>query len=609
MEIIKEENLIKKSFNSPKMVADASLFGMASSRAKNKAAGAAASSDISGLLCNISSGVSPFAYQNGDVNVRDAILLCQKAYWNVSIFKLSIDIMSEFSNSPIHFVGKNKASVRFFEDWYEKIGGWNLGDQFFRELFRSSNVILYKVEGELKDLKNKPLAKVPIRYIVLNPADIACESSANFLHGSYKKILNDYEVQVLKNSTDPKNLALKKSLPKQVQDDISKGVSTAIPLKPDEIITAFFKKQDYEPMAVPMYFSVLFDINLKLEFKKAEQLISRACEYMILLITVGDKDNGVDDELVESIETLFKTESVGRVLVSDYTTKMDFIIPDLAKILGPTKYEAVNADISNGLMNIFFGEQKYADSMLKMKVFLERLKESRKVYLNSFLIPEMQRISKTLGFRECPTPVFEDVDLKDEVEYMKLYNRLAELGFLTNEETITAYKTHVLPEQYDSIVSQENFKTNKKKGLYEPVGKKDALAKPAGRPTGTPQKQKKKKVTPVGSGSDNTKTYSVTKLKDVIYKADELIDSVMDSYKTKFNISRASKKHKDIARNTAFAIIQNEKMEDWTRSIEAYIENPMKQGPIGELVVEEASSHSLDFRSASLLFHTLDELV
>jgi hypothetical protein len=35
----------------------------------------------------------------------------------------------------------------------------------------------------------------------------------------------------------------------------------------------------------------------------------------------------------------------------------------------------------------------------------------------------------------------------------------------------------------------------------------------------------------------------------------------------------------------------------------------MKQGPIGELVVEEASSHSLDFRSASLLFHTLDELV
>lgn len=591
-----------KTLKEPRMIADASRWAEASLRGKSKGAITGVSGDIGGLLNNISAGVSPFQYQNGDVGVKDAVILCQKAYWNVSIFKLTIDIMAEFSNSPLHFVGKNKASIRFFESWYKKIGGWNLGDQFFRELFRSSNVILFKVEGILEGIKtSKPLEKIPLRYIVLNPADIVCDSSATFFAGSYRKILNDYEISVLKESKDPKNLQFKNSLPDKVRKGIENGTMTSIPLSPDDIITSFFKKQDYEPMAVPMYFPVLFDINLKLEFKKAEQLIARACEYMILLITCGDKDNGVDDELVESITNLFKTESVGRVFVSDYTTKMDFILPDLQKILGPEKYMAVNADISSGLMNIFFGEQKYADSMLKMKVFLERLKESRKIYLESFLIPEMERISKILGFRECPLPVFEDVDLKDEIEYMKLYNRLAELGFLTADETLYAYKTHILPESYDSVVSQEEFKALKKKDLYEPVGQKE-VEKPAGRPTGGKQKQKKKKVTPVGQAS--SKEYSIDNLKKAIVAADDLIEPVLESYKKHFNVTRASKRLKESAKETAFFIVKNEKMENWNKVIEAYIEDPSKQGEIFEQVASLAEQHSIGFLEASLLFHS-----
>ncbi len=596
-----EENLARKeSFKNPQMVADASRWAEASLRGQSKNA-LSSSSDVMGLLSNINAGISPFQHNDSDINVKDAILLCQKAYWNVSIFRLTIDIMTEFSNSPLHFIGKNKASVKFFEAWDKKIKGSNFRDQFFRELYRSSNVFPYKVYGVLEGIKtSKPLEKIPLRYIILNPADIACESSASFFEGSFKKILNEFEVSVLKNSKDPKNLQFKNSLPDTLRKSIDNGTATSIPLSPDDIVACFFKKQDYEPMAVPMYFPVLFDINLKLEFKKAEHLIARACEYMILLITCGDKENGVDNDLVESITTLFKTESVGRVFVSDYTTKMEFIMPDLEKILGPSKYEAVNADISSGLMNIFFGEQKYADSMLKMKVFLERLKEARKIYLDSFLIPEMEKISKTLGFRECPQPVFEDLDLKDEIEYMKLYNRLAELGLLTAEETINAYKTHMLPEEYDSLVSQEEFKSLKKKGLYESL-----LAKPqdpAGRPTGTPQKQKKKKVTPVGMGSEES--YSMSKLKDVVNAADGLIEPVLSVYKKHLKINRASKKLRDAAKNTAFHIVQNEKMENWNKSIASYIEDPTKQGEIFDNVLELAESHSIGFLEASILFHS-----
>lgn len=560
-----------------------------------------ASGDVSGLLCNITNGVSPYNYSNGDVDVADAIKLCQKAYWNVSIFKLTIDIMSEFSNSNITFIGENKAACKFYTEWYKKVKGWNLGDQFFRELFRSSNIFLYRVEGEMVGYKKKSLAKIPIRYILLNPADIKCSSAASFIDGSYKKVLNDFEAKVLKDSKDPKNVALKKSLPQAIQKDIEKGISTAIPLDPNDIIPIFFKKQDYEPLSVPVFFPVLFDINLKQEFKKAEQLIARACEYMILLINVGSEEHGTDEELVQATQALFQTESVGRVLVSDWSTKMEFLIPDLAKILGPEKYKAVNEDIANGLMNIFFGDSKFADSMIKIKVFLERLREARRIYLNDFLIPEMEKIGEAVGFREIPTPVFEEVDIKDEIEYYKVYTRLAELGIITADETLSAFKNHHLPEPYDSIESQKDFKKKKDQGLYQPIApEKDEGDGGDGRPTGGKQKQKQKKVTPVGASVG----YSAMSLKDVVIAADKLIDTVTEHYKAKMKITRASKKHRDFTRSIAFNIIQNEKMDDWAGSIASYLEDPMKVGPEFEAVSEVAEDHLLDFLSASLLHHS-----
>ena len=559
--------------------------------------------DLSGLLCNIDAGVTPFSYENGDVDCEAAIKLCQKAYWNIAIFKQTIDIMSEFANSKLHFRGQNKASNTFYEEWWKKIGGWDVGDQFYRELLRSSNVFWYRVEGDMIGYKKKSLAKIPVRYILLNPADIRCESAASFVDGSYKKVLNEFEVKVLKNSKDPKNLALKKALPKKVQDDIEKGVASSIPLDPDTIIPIFFKKQDYEGLAMPMYFPVLFDLNLKLEFKKAEQIIAKACEYMILLINLGSEEHGTDEALVEATENLFKVESVGRVLVSDWSTKMEFIMPDLAKILGPEKYVSVNQDIANGLMNIFFGENKFADSMVKIKVFLERINEARKIFLNKFLIPEMERIAEAVGFREIPTPEFEEVDIKDELEYYKVYTRLAELGLLTADEMFTAFKTHILPESYDSIVSQEDFKKKKDKGLYAPiVPEKDEGDGGDGRPKGkAPKKNKtKKSVKPAGASIG----YSLESYKEVVLAADTLIDSVVESYKNSKGIVRASKKHREMARMIAFNIIQNESRSNWDAAIPEYLADPMKTGPEYEAVAEIAEEHGLDFLGASLLHHT-----
>ena len=55
------------------------------------------------------------------------------------------------------------------------------------------------------------------------------------------------------------------------------------------------------------------------------------------------------------MQKLFENQSVGRVLIADYTTKAQFVIPQVSDILDPKKYETVNSDINSGLNNILTG--------------------------------------------------------------------------------------------------------------------------------------------------------------------------------------------------------------------------------------------------------------
>ena len=60
-------------------------------------------------------------------------------------------------------------------------------------------------------------------------------------------------------------------------------------------------------------------------------------------------------ENLEAMQKLFENESIGRVLIADYTTKAEFVIPDIASLLDPKKYEVIDRDINIGLNNILVG--------------------------------------------------------------------------------------------------------------------------------------------------------------------------------------------------------------------------------------------------------------
>lgn len=594
---------------------------------------------------SIRSGMLPYSYTTDGVSVRDAIELCQKAYANVSIFRNAIDVMSEFSNTEIYFDGGSKKSNDFFNAWLKKIKIYNLKDQFFREFYRGGNVFVYRIEGQfraddfakiVKEVGELSASsnKIPVRYVLLNPFDIVAKQGSTFSFGAYEKIFSQYELARLQTPTSQEDKDILDGLPDEVKSSIKKGgygqQGLRIKLDPEKLIFSFYKKQDYEPFAIPFGFPVLEDINAKLELKKMDQAITRTIENVILLITMGaePEKGGINPSNLAAMQRLFKNESVGRVLVSDYTTKAEFIIPDLNKVLGPEKYEILNEDIKQGLQNIIVGEEKYSATEVKAQIFVDRLKEGRNSFLNDFLIPEMERVAKGLGMKNHPTPKFRDIDIRDQTQLMRVTTRLMELGVITPQQGMDMFHTGQFPKADQIAPSQETFKKERKEGFYNPIvggvpvipppkdpnAIKPVIGGPIGGPAGAKKKVTKNQTNksagrpqgttgiPVSKGQ-----ISVAKIQKVVKLLEETRAHIVDELKVKFSTETLNKAQEEMVDSLCQGIAVSEGVESWKSTASSCVNNFEKIAQLSVMpnVLDIMVEHSLDDDfSAALLYHS-----
>ena len=572
----------------------------------------------------IRSGLLPYEYSTDGVNVRDAIELCQKAYANVSVFRNAIDIMSEFANTDLFLDGGTKKSRDFFSEWFKKINLTNLKDQYFREYYRSGNIFLYRLDGKFKaddfaelvksiSPRNGSKNKVPVRYILMNPYDIVATRASSFNDGAYEKILSEYEMSRLQNPSTEEDKEIFDALPPKVQQSVKRGEYNVdglkIQLDPVKVLHSFYKKQDYEPFAIPFGYPVLEDINAKLELKKMDQAITRTIENVILLITMGAEPDkgGINAQNLNAMQTLFKNESVGRVLVSDYTTNAEFIIPDLNKVLGSEKYKVLNEDIKQGLQNVVVGEEKYGATQVKAQIFIDRLKEARNAFLSDFLQKEIKRVAKELGFRSYPTAVFKDIDMRDETQLMRVSTRLMELGIITPQQGMEMFHTGKFPKVDDIAPAQEKFIEDREKGFYNPIvggvpmiegdePNNSGPNKQAGRPEGTS-----------GIPQENSEAhYSRKNIEQTIHELETTRASIKKEMKDKLKIKRFTKKNEAMLDSLCEAVVCSTPAENWTQKAISCVSNREQLETLDVLpgILEISAKHDLDYYSAAILYHS-----
>jgi hypothetical protein len=428
----------------------------------------------------------------------------------------------------------------------------------------------------------------------------------------------------LQNPVSDEDKEIFNGLDKEVQEAIKKGTyykdGLKIKIDPKKLSYSFYKKQDYEPFAIPFGYPVLEDINAKLELKKMDQAITRTVENVVLLITMGTEPDkgGINPQNLNAMQNLFKNESVGRVLISDYTTKADFVIPDLNKVLGKEKYAILNEDIKQGLQNIVVGEEKYSATEVKAQIFTDRLKESRYAFLNDFLQKEIKRISQDLGFRSYPTATFKDIDMRDETQLMRAATRLIELGVLTPQQGLEMFHNGKFPLAEDLTPAQETYIEERKKGYYNPiVGGVPVIPSPAPKlPKGggsgivTPAVNKTAKVAgrPAGTtGIPITKaTYSRKGIQDVIYEIEKARGSAKDTLKENLKIKKFTKAQENILDKLCEAIVCSTNIEKWNEEIISCVNNFENIESLGIMddILDISNEHQLDNYSSAILYHS-----
>ena len=579
---------------------------------------------------NIENGMIPFKYSHGvsnnsNIDVRDTIILCQKAYYNFSVFRNTIDLMTEFSISNLYYTGGSRKSREFFETLFGRINIDDLQSRFFREYYRSGNVFIYRFNAKMDKSDafkiNQTFGlseaneniEIPSKYIILNPSDIQLQGSIAFSRGVYYKVVTDYELQILRNPQTEEQKEVFDSLPEQtkklIKDSKNIGMSAVtMPLNTDRLVAVFYKKQDYEPFAVPMGYPVLEDINWKQEMKQMDMAVARTTNQAILLITMGSKpqDGGVNQKNLMAMQKLFENESVGRVLISDYTTDAKFVIPDIGNILDPKKYDVVNQDIQMGLNNILLSDEKFANTSIKVQVFMERLKQGRRVFLENFLMPEIRRVSKEMGFKNYPDAHFEEVDLRDTSVYSRIYSRLIELGVLTAEEGMQAIESGRFPTPEESLESQKKFQELKNEGLYEPLIGGPKMAQMTGRPSGTKKQKEEDKKTPVGTKA--TLNFSLSKIQEHLNLSDKLNLEVEASLRQLHKRKRLSKQQKEVAREITNIVIANEDPPSWLAKAGRYAAEPTDRNHERVKEVQDvAYEHQVDDFLAGILYASVYE--
>ena len=643
--------------------------------------------DRTDKYANIENGLIPFSTgrsgTGSNVSIRDAVILCQKAYYNIPIFRNVIDLMTEFSVGQIYWKNGSKKGRDFQDALWKSLNIWSIQDKFYREYYRSGNVFELRFDGKAtqEDLTKltqvfggkKTKGTLPVKYIILNPADIQLSGSISFADGIYQKLLSDYELERLKKPTTPEEQAFLDSLPKDVKDSIKNkaGNGALIPLDAEKLKIIFYKRQDYEPFAVPMGWGVLADINWKEEMKRIDMAVGRTMQQVVLLLTMGEspKDGGmgVNQEIIAGMRNLFANQSVGRVIAADFTTKGEWLIPDVASFFNPTKYQIINQDIQVGLNYVLFGDEKFANQQIKVQVFIERLKEGRNAFINEFLLPEVKRIAEDWGFKNYPVPYYEDVNLKDDLQFGRLYVQMVQYGILTPEEGIEAVLTNKLPTAEESLENQRELKKFKDEGLYQPIvggpasqmdllketGKQatktvqlqqehdekkhkrqlkhDAenpvtpapsisiqaptkMAAPTGRPGGSKSPQSTKNVKPMKGASSSEEdfvekktfqSYSLSKIKDNFILASQIQE---DIERLLGEGKELNDKQLNIAKEITHVIIANEEPKDWGAKIKEYIENPVDKNLLRIKEIQDiAFEHNLDDFLASILIASKNE--
>ena len=375
------------------------------------------------------------------------------------IYGASINVLSNFACKGFENDSEDLDLKYFFDCWCFDIGFEEVLECVFLDFFRMGMVRTYKILGKytpginnISDTKNSGAEKkdnaaaktrwsktnIPLKYTILNPNFVEIEGS--LLFGDTKTTLkpNAELKELFKKPTkeltvEEKNLIQK--LPSQFKKSLKEGKN--IELDPVLVGEVDYRKMPYERYGLPRGRRVFESLNYKKSLRDADLSTLDGITNYILKITVGsDKFPVTSQTQLDQVAQLFNNTSKSFDVIYNHTLEVEKITsPEIEAILGKTKYEQVNEDISGGLslprvLLDGVGDLNTAEVNTVVKSVVEEIQYARKC-VTRWVYREYIAIADAMGFDKIPRIRWDDTILKDILMYMSIIGQLVDRRMLS----------------------------------------------------------------------------------------------------------------------------------------------------------------------------------
>jgi hypothetical protein len=201
--------------------------------------------------------------------------------------------------------------------------------------------------------------------------------------------------------------------------------------------TITYRKQPYERYAKPRSTRVFESLDYKESLRQADLSTLDGITNYILKITIGSDEYPVTtQEELEAVAQLFNTPSKSFDVVWNHTLQVEKVVsPEIGDILGKSKYEQVNDEITGGLaisraLIDGISNVNAPEAALMVKGLMEEIQYARN-QVTRWIYNEYRQIAEVMGFDRFPKVRWDEGVLKDPILYMSTISNLVDRRMLS----------------------------------------------------------------------------------------------------------------------------------------------------------------------------------
>lgn len=392
---------------------------------------------------------------------RNIMYEVHRVYERHGLVKNMIDMMSDLTMSGISVSHPRPNIQRFFENWFNRVNGIERSERFLNNLYKFGNVIVDRYEtpwtltldqslrtarADLKPITTKKV--IPSQYNFLNPmmVDLIHGGISTFIDGQKRygiKIPRSFRELLEKKNPSDIEKEIIKQIPQHIKDVIlSSDDFSLVPLEKHNIDVYHYKKEDWQPWAKPIIYSILRPIQLLEKAEMADITALDGAVDHVRLFKLGDKEKGINPTPAayqKLISLLTVNNGAGiRNIVWGEDIQIEESSIDIHQFLGNDKYAPTLNRIYAGLgvPSTLTGSETggggTTNNLVSLKTLVKRLMYGRN-QLISFWTKELEIVRNTMGFSQPAEIEFEVPNFGDEEVEKRLWLELADRDIVSHE--------------------------------------------------------------------------------------------------------------------------------------------------------------------------------